>query len=213
MVPDPVFVVSLLLADSDDPSEVVLGVRQPSLQAPRHPGVLSTPTQRVPRPFFEACCATWPVPADDAFAVTPVSGEEVAVGVGPSSSRPLSYLVEALLTRKLGLGDALVDRAVRGVAAPVAIGAGLVDDPQGGGAPEPTVMLSVDVRLAGLRAALPDGTRYYAPLTLAPTASLAAALDRRDALVVSELLDPFEVCIGGLCIASAVAVVESVSGG
>lgn len=207
----PVFVLSLLLSPDDGSGEVVLGVRQPLLQTPRHAGVLSTPTQRLPRAFFEACRPAWPEPEDEVPVVVPLvplAGEPVAVGVADSSSRPLAHLVESLLARKLGLSAALADGTVRGAAAPVAIAAAVVDDPQGGCPPEHTVMLSVDVRLVGLRAALPDRTCHYSPLLFAPLAVLAEALHRHDALIVSDRLDPFEVCVGGLCIASAVAVAD-----
>jgi hypothetical protein len=203
----PAFVLSLLLSDADSLDEVVVGVRRPTAQSDRHPGVLSTPTQRLPAALFAACQPHWPAPGPQEPVVEPVDDPGVTPLGGPgTSAAPLGFAVETLLCRKLGLTEPLASGRLRGTAAAVAVAAGQVEDPKGPGEAEATVMLTVRAILAGLRACLPDGTPFLDPVLFAPAEAFVRAVQQNDALLVEPTLDPFEICIGGLCVTSGALV-------
>jgi hypothetical protein len=205
----PAFVVSLVASDCERQDEVVLGVRRRCAQAPRHPGVVSTPTQRVPRAVFAACCRSWPLPSERLPVIVDIDEiDSYPVGEPRTSEHAVSYVVESLLSRKLEMATPLAGGLVRGTARPVAVASAVVLDRQGHGSPEHTVMLTVRVVASGLAAHLPASTAFYRHLLLCDTARLATAVRHNDALIVDDTLDPFEVCIGGLCVTSAAAVLE-----
>jgi hypothetical protein len=208
--PAPAFVVSLLLSDSASHDDVVLGVRRRTIQAPRHPGVVSTPTQRIPRPLFDACVGAWPPPTGPRPTIVPVeAGAPYPIGAPCTSELAVSYVVESLLARKLEMAAPLAAGLVRGTAAPVALASAIVPDRQGQGPPEPTVMLTIRVLAGGVTRHLPPATVFYSQLLLCDATRFTEAVRRRDALAVHDSLDPFEVCIGGLCVVSASAVLRA----
>jgi hypothetical protein len=215
---EPVFVLSLLLSDVQRPDELVLGVRRPTAHAQRHPGVVSTPTQRLPAPLFRACQAWWPELDHDPgtepapIVIGLVDEGEAPVGGPDAAAVPLSYAVETLMCRKLALTHALASGEVWGIATPVAVAAADVDDPKGTGRSEATVMLTTRVLLNGLDATLPTSTRYLDPLIFSEATAFVQAVEQNDALLLDPSFDPFEICIGGLCVASGAAVIQQSAG-
>lgn len=198
---EPVFVLSILLSDLSEPCRIVLGVRRSSQQSNRHPGVLSTPTQRVPRVLFEACQASWPLPGEGELEI--LGERETSCIGGPNTSAdPLSYAIEGLLCRKLGLTDALAEGRTHGVADVMAVSAAVVEDQRATQVREATVMLTVRVLLTNLLGEMPSSTGFFDPIVTAEVGEFVCAVETNDALVADPSLDPFEVCIGGLCVST-----------
>jgi hypothetical protein len=79
-------VVSLLIERSDEPGRLLMGVRAPRYNA-RHPGVLSTITQRLPLALADLL-------ADHSQAGAPL-------GISRSGMMLPTYVAEAIMARKL----------------------------------------------------------------------------------------------------------------
>lgn len=179
-------------------SETLLGVRRQTAVSVRHPGVLSTPTSRVPETLLRSVIDTFPADGLQLLPDLPAT----PIGSEGSLQYPGSYLVESLMARKLGLSEALVRGVIRGTAQPRMIAAEEVADPLGTDETEHTVMLTLSVVLTAGSDHIPSSTGSYSRLIWAPTELIGKALVARDALLIDDTLNPFEVCIDGLCIRS-----------
>ena len=186
-----------------NPRRILLGVRQPSTVSDRHPGVLSTPTLRIPRALFEALGAPpWSTARGDRVRLLE---DQPVLRTGPKSfGEPAAFAVEHLMSRKLGLAEALARGTMRAAMRAVTLAVDDVDDPLATGAIERTFMVGFDVIIEEGAELIPERTSSYSRLLWADTELLAEALKRKDALIVDDSLNPFEVCIGGLCVQSAV---------
>jgi len=197
-----VYGISCLIFSAWDPSRLLLGVRTATPTSPRHPGVLSTPTLRVPSVLFNACGAGDLSAAPDGVIRELRGKPSRLVGAGLSQS-PDVFAVETLLARKLGLATVLVTGELRGTAAAVAVAVDSVHDPLGTELTERTALLSYAVQLTAGSEFVPEATASYSRLFWADAGLIREAVRARDALIVDETLNPFEVCIDGLCIKSA----------
>ena len=204
---NPVCVVSSIIFRDDTEKEILLGVRQSSPSSPRHPGVLSTPTMRIPARLYPALAVD--DPPDQPGGTLLSWRTAVPIGAPRTLAEPSSFALEALLTRKLGLADALTMGSFSGEASLAAVSLDVVDDPHGEDAAEWTLMLSYRIIPNKGVDLIPKYTKAYSPLIWGPAERLAASYFGHDALVMDESLDPFEVCIAGLCIRSAVEVIGS----
>jgi hypothetical protein len=201
----PVSVISSIIFRDENHQEILLGVRQNSPLSPRHPGVLSTPTMRMPKQLYSAVTGGR---APDQVGVTCLSGHDVfPIGAPRSLAEPSSFALEALLTRKLGLADALMAGRFQGEAVLSAVSLDAVEDPQGDTGPEWTLMVSYSLTIKSGADEIPPETRAYSPLIWGAADRLAVSYFSHDALLMDESLNPFEVCISGLCIRSAVEVI------
>lgn len=177
----------------------MLGVRRSTSVSRRHPGVLSTPTMRIPRPVFMALAG-----AEPSNGFTECAGKPaVKIGCEGSFALPESFLVESLMSRKLGVADSLVNGRLTGCASVNAIASEEVPDPLGTEMSELTAMVTISVVLAKGADEFPPTTTSYSRIIWAPTGLIAEAVDSHDALLLNDTLDPFEVCIDGLCMKSA----------
>ena len=206
------FVVSLLVSKPAS-SELYLGVRRCVSTSDRHPGVLSTLTMRVPPEVFLAACkyeGLDDVPEIECGQVEPFADSQ-GHAVGRSFGMALLpvYVAEALLTRKVGVGDALVAGQLLGTLRPLGLAADLVDDPKGGGEAEQTVMLTYELTVTAGLEHLPRASGSYSQLAWVDGSALQASLDANDALLLLPDADPFEVCIHGLCVRSAAVLAAS----
>jgi hypothetical protein len=205
---NPVRVLSCVVFRDSKRNELLLGVRRRTATSARHPGVLSTPTIRLPAHFFDI--------------LTPSSGRWVTslgttvlprqkpfrVGVNSSLQHPEAFLVESLFARKLGLADALVAGRFEAVARAAASALDLVGDPLGTLAYEWTVMLTYEVIITRGSREIPPYSNSYSRIIWAPVDRLINAVSSKDALILDDTLDPFEVCIHGLCVRSAANLVH-----
>jgi hypothetical protein len=131
------------------------------------------------------------------------------LGSDCSSSSPVAYALEALLARKLEIGHVLSLGEFSASAALTVLALEEVNDPQGEGAPEWTAMASFNVQVSAGLDAVPDQTGAYSKLTWVAAAKLGLAFRSHDALILDDTLNPFEVCISGLCVRSAVVMLEA----
>jgi hypothetical protein len=201
-VDDPIGVISAVVADETNPGRVLLGVRRPTALSPRHPGVLSTPTLRLPADLFALLTADMPDPGPRA-GIHPVVGPWFDVGCGGYLHSTHSFAIEALFGRKLGLADALADGRFEAVGSVRFLALDEVEDPLGTELSEWTAMLTYEVRIRRAAELVPAGTGSYSRLLWVSAERLPQALAHRDALLLDETLNAFEVCIHGLCIRSA----------
>ncbi|GLH99808.1 hypothetical protein [Phytohabitans aurantiacus] len=210
-VDDPVGVISVVVADEANPGMVLLGVRRPSALSPRHPGVLSTPTLRLPADVFGLLTADMPEPVA-CIGIYPVNGPEFVVGRGGYLGSAHPFAVESLFGRKLGLADSLVDGRFEAVAVPRFLALDAVEDPLGTGEIEWTAILTYGVHIRRAADAIPTSTASYSRLLWASSAKLPRAVAHRDALLLDETLDAIEVCVQGLCLRAAVHMLTAATG-
>jgi hypothetical protein len=199
-------VVAGLVLDEGS-GQVLVGIRDVQ-QNRRHPGVVSVPTLRVPLPLArELCAGRLPSPS---CRVLELSGPWRPIG-GAGSTRSLEGLVfETILAKKLVHGDSLEFGAVQGRCAAQLAMLDDVDDPTGrDGRNELTLMVTLVAYLRDARAYVRSRTASYAALDWLPPDEVIEAWRKRDAQRLFPQANPFEICIRGLCMRSAVYLLES----
>lgn len=83
-----------------------------------------------------------------------------------------------------------------------------VEDALGTGKAEWTTIITYSLTITEGADELPAQTESYSRIIWAEATLLGRALASRDALLLDESLNPFEVCIQGLCVRSAVFALE-----
>jgi hypothetical protein len=195
----PIGVLSLVVVDDRRPGWMLLGVRRPSALSTRHPGVLSTPTMRLPADTFAAMSETCPDPAGTP-GMHPIDGPALTLGRGGRTASNAALVLESLLAAKLGLADALGDGRFHAAAYPRYLSLDEVGDPLGTERGEWTAMLTYEVRVLAGVPAIPPSTGGYQRLVWVDAAKVPQALAQHDALLLDETLDATEVCVQGLCV-------------
>lgn len=197
-------VLSLCIYRDESREEVLLGVRKPTITSPRHPGVLSTPTMRLPWPLMDALLEPLRVDASD---VDELEGFEevrvtqpIEIGVADSMSNPLSFAVESMMARKLGWGDALVRGDISATAQSVAIARADVDGCEMDET-EDTFMLTVEIVLRSEVSLA--ATASFSRLDWVARNKIDTALELDDPYLLIKGGEPWEVCLHGLCVRSA----------
>lgn len=209
----PVTVVSCLVTRNQSSAAVLLGVRRHTRTSARHPGVLSTPTMRIPSQLYETITTGFRGAGTNAGAIeVHKSHSHHLIGSAGSLGCVNSFVVGSLLCRKLALASALASGRFEAHATIRTTALDQVDDPLGGGEAEWTAMVTYELRITKGWEEIPSAAPGYSRLIWAPVDRLAAAVTSHDALLVDDSLDPFEVCIGGLCVRSAVQAVEGLDG-
>lgn len=196
-------VISLILRSETRPGHILLGVRRDNPTNHRHVDFLSTPTQRMPAPLFDALSGPlsidWERAPDDRFQHHP-DVPSVPIAVEKSMAASLSYAVESLMSRKLGLADALVSGRASGRAKIIASAREFVGN-AGESDMEDTFMIAVDVLARDIPELGP--TQAYRRLDWVPVEDLAAAVENRDPLALIDDETPWSVCLYGLCVRTA----------
>jgi hypothetical protein len=128
------------------------------------------------------------------------SGPAWPLGGPMSLSSPQAFVAEALLSRKLGLADALVDGTVRASLSQVAVAYDVVHDDEGGY--ENTLMLTMKCVLAE-SLTMPVKTASYSRLEWVASDAVGPAVAARDATVLLPDVPVWQICIHGLCVRSA----------
>ncbi len=210
-----------------DDSRLLLGVRDPRTHA-THPDVVSVPTQRIPPEVLAAIQARSQATLHPALDLPfPERLQEALIleaeGIDSRTTRghdPFVYAVESLLSRKLGLAEALEQGAVSFTAFPGALLDGSVLYKDRGPEfeipgekvtlegqvyfRERNAMVNVVVKLAGA-SAVPEKTSSYRALRWIGVADFLRLAATRDHKILFSLFgtDAFGLCIHGLCILSA----------
>lgn len=207
--PSVVPVVSLLLFRDVTREEVLLGVRRPSVTSPRHMDVLSTPTMRVPMPLMLQLLSAERVSLEDVPSpwFRRLDGARSwKIGIPYSLTSVEAFIAEALITRKLGLTDELINGRLVGELFLTALAYDLIYDEAGG--EERTLMLTMACVLSE-PVDLPGHTACYSRLDWVPTNQVGDAVKNRDPLMLLPGASVFEVCLHGLCVRSAAYAIES----
>jgi hypothetical protein len=195
----PIGVISAVVSSDDRDGQILLGVRRGSSVAARHPGVVSTPTVRVPADLFQPLVADYLIPKD-VEGIYPVSGEPLRIGRSGHVASAHAFLLESLLMRKLGLADGIASGEFTAVSHPRYLALAEVKDPLGTQESEWTAMLTYEVRIIAGVDAIPIETSSYKRLLWVDSIRLPVALERGDAMILDDTLNVFEVCAQGLCL-------------
>jgi hypothetical protein len=210
---------ALVVSQSAGKQRVLTAVRRPATNL-RHPGVVSLPTMRIPAAMgallsgLPAGSAGPERPSGSAgsagnFAFLTVHGARQAFGAPGVGRGLVSYLTEALLSRKLGAADLLETGRLAGGCAIGMVARAFVDDPTGTTESEPTLMHTVLVRVTRGAHLLPSASAAYNEICWVDPALLLLAWRCRDAQMLFPQANPFEICIRGLCIRSGVRLLEA----
>lgn len=204
-------VASLLIESEDRAGELLMGIRSPEVSF-RHPNVLSTITQRIPRSTVEWLGLTVPMNGPGGQLLKQARGhtltpDAMAVSIGGTGDRePLNLIVEAMLARKIGAASLLELGKLSGVARVCALTLDVVADPMGSGISEETLMVTIKVILKSGANLLPSQSTAYSRIAWVNLDKLWEAVRNHDALMLLEDVDPFAICLHGLCVRSAATV-------
>jgi hypothetical protein len=188
----PAPVLALTIVDCQDGSashgKVLVAVRDAATNV-THPNVVSVPTQRMPELLARSLA-----PSDDWCDSDRQSGH-----------CPLVFAAEALLARKLALGDALESGQV---GFEVRVGTTLTGSAEyGRGITEPIEMTNLVLRVVRGVECFPRRTSSYSDVQWSDPGTLVAAFRSKNALLAVPAGDPLELCIHGLCVSSTVELI------
>jgi hypothetical protein len=185
--------------DVDAKTRILVGVRDPKTNN-THPNVVSVPTARIPSQLL---AILWPRSgARVAFGYTLLQDWAPRKNGPRRGADPVIYLVESILTRKLGLSDALERGQVEFDAGPVAATDGWSHyAPEDIPASERLTMVSVVVLIRAGAEQVPARTGSYSHIRWVEIARFIEAVQAKDPAKIG--IDPVELCIHGLCIRSA----------
>lgn len=200
----PQAVIGLVMVPADDPELVLVGIRSSEGNV-RHPGVVSIPTMRVP--------AEWAIQETGVIRsgeTRQLEGAEGTFGRTRSTSTAAGYAVEALLSKKVLDGSLLDTGYTSGRCAFRLAMRSDVDDPTGqDGSIEDTLMLTVLAICDFGADALRGRSHSYSQLEFVRSSDLVKAWRQRDGQLLFPAANPLEVCIRGLCVESAVRLLDS----
>jgi hypothetical protein len=195
-------VLALTIVDCEPTSKtrgrVLVVVRDPTTN-PTHPNTVSVPTQRIPIALQHVFAGALPV---DCSSNTRWTSSRLASG-----HDPVIYAVEALCSRKLGIGDALERDAVLYEATTATMDVGYAE--YGPRRREPIQMSNVLMRIHAGVSLFAAATASYSSMTWADPSELVDAFESHNPLSVVPNADPLELCIHGLCVSTTVALIRS----
>lgn len=199
----PRMVAGFVFIRPDQPGQVLVGVRRRETNR-RHPGVISVPTIRIPQMLSRGLRVNPNHGKSQRFLTS--SG---TFGQPGSTESAAGLLVELVLAKKL-IDGAILDQGL--VSGRCALRLALrqdVNDPGGvDGCIEDTLMLTVVVSWDRGIDHLPAKSGSYSPLAWVPATELITSWDLHDGMRLFPDADPFEICIRGLCVLSAVEVLS-----
>jgi hypothetical protein len=185
----------------DQPGQVLVGVRRRDTNR-RHPGVISVPTIRIPEMIARELKVDPREGKSQRFLTS--SG---TFGQPGSTESTAGLLVELVLAKKM-IDGAILDQGL--VSGRCALRLALRQDVNdlGGvdGCIEDTLMFTIVACWDEGIDHLPGRSGSYSPLAWVPASELITSWDLHDGLRLFPDADPFEVCIRGLCVLSAVEV-------
>ncbi len=213
--PDPPFVVALTIVRGpstphggiSDDSEVLVCVRNGVVNR-THPEVVSVPTQRIPAVLAERILDK--NKSEGTEGDTLLYREHRTSSLDANGHNELIYIVEALLARKLGIGDSLETDCLTFEAALAGSLEGIAQYPNLCEA-EPLRMLNVVVYLRSGAKLFPERTESYDLIKWAPVKGFLkmwyGEKDPREIGLSGQ--QAMGVCVDGLCIASSADVLSA----
>jgi hypothetical protein len=197
-------VLALTVIDCDAPDrQILLGVRAPATNR-THPGVVSTPTQRLEWPHLRPLCSGVDISSTSSDAVT------FDLNQSPTGLL-LRYAVDALLARKLEVGAALERRRLRYEASIVSLtlGEALYPNLPLTQALEQILMLNVLVGVWRGADLFPRRSASYDPIAWVSAERFTQAVRSKDVFLLFPDGNPLELCIYGMCVATSSSALES----
>ena len=183
-------------------SRMMVAVRDPKTNL-SHPDVISVPTQRVPPTFLGEVLAGAELVKEDGPCRHLRSRE--ADSTLDNGETPLIFAVESLMSKKLGVGDALERKEVTFHASLRLFLDGVVENPETAeGVPrrERLAMANILVAIDRGAALFPARTASYSRLLWTSIETFLSSARTKSTLALDPGLDPIRYCIYGLCIAS-----------
>lgn len=165
----------------------------------RHPGVVSLATARLtPSEAGALVGGTLPVESGIIREIIALPSRDI------NGQHPVSQLLrERILARKLATARTMRERRIRGRCAARLIWVDDVGDLLGrDGTTQRTVMITLVVQIEEGEEHIIAKQRYYSDVGWFDLATLRTAYQRHDAQMLFPHLDPFQLCIGGACMAS-----------
>jgi hypothetical protein len=185
--------------------QVLVGIRRPEHNE-RHPGVVSVPTLRIPQEVMYSLLRDVP---DALTTPSDLSGPQVCFGAPRATTTLEGLLTEAVLAKKLRMGDLLEAGLLSGSCFVRCLLGGDVEDPTGrDGRVEPTLMVTIVAKLRHGADQLPTSSASYSALSWVAPEEFVMAWRTRDGQRLFPRANPLEVCIRGLCVQSAVRVLS-----
>ncbi|WP_158013031.1 hypothetical protein [Streptomyces sp. Root369] len=205
MSENPAAVLSVVFLRPEPEPQILVAVRAQETN-PRHPGVVSVPTMRIPLPLA-AQLAGGKLPEDGGHL--DLLGPCRAFGTAGAGTSIEGLLVESILSKKIISGSMLESREIQGTCSVRCVSKADVDDPTGrDGAIEPTLMVTVIAECEKGGKYLEGNSASYSQITWIDRQDLMTSWRRRDAQFLFPDANPFEICIRGLCVSSAVHVLS-----
>lgn len=215
-------VLSLTVLDSRtltkgivQPDTKVLVVARSAEANKTHPHVVSVPTQRIPQAVNDAIVSAARKVGDD-----PTSGVAYFRDPGVDSRlhndhHPLVSAIESVMSRKLGLADALEreELSFRAALRTKVNGTALYDNlSDSADVYERVSMLNAIVEVREDRAVLPMRTSSYSVMAWTSIESFLEGVDRGDSTAIGPAFDPLTFCVHGVCLQAAQASLEHLIG-
>lgn len=200
---EPATVLSVIFVRHEPRRQILVGVRSSKTNA-RHPGVVSVPTMRIPLALAEHLTGgAFP----DESGYLDLKGPRRTFGVTGSGTSIEGLLVESILSKKIISGGMLESGDIQGTCSVRCVSTAEVDDPTGrDGTVETTLMVTVAAVCEQGGKYLEGNSASYSEITWIDPRDLMTSWQRRDAQFLFPDANPFEICIRGLCISSAVHV-------
>jgi hypothetical protein len=175
-----------------------------------HPNVISVPTQRIPLNLFEAIVDTaTKEKEEDSLTYYHYSFSDSSLANGHD---PIIYAVESILSRKLGLAEALekneftftsclrVKKVGKSYHPNLPIDQGQIEFIQ---------MLNLVVFIKNGQELIPEKTSSYSHILWTGAQSFLSTVREANPLLLDDDLDPLDYCIHGLCISSTYSVIAN----
>lgn len=210
-----------IFRESDAGVELLTGVRREDVN-PTHPGVVSTPTKRLPRKIAESLFAgkEQNLQESDAFRLDSIDPTHPVVAARfqgnsediPDNSSALPFLTANLLACKLDSADALEssnkDNPFGSVSLQSMIAGfsnATADEKTGKALFEPLIVFGA-VAMLNRPDAIPAATSSYRNISWVPVADFVEGVDQKNAPLLIEGLTPedeISVCVRGLCLTTS----------
>ncbi|WP_371660843.1 hypothetical protein [Streptomyces sp. NBC_00280] len=203
MSENPAAVLSVVFLRREPEPQILVAVRAQETN-PRHPGVVSVPTMRIPL-ALAAELTGGELPDDGGYL--DLLGPCRTFGTAGAGTSIEGLLVESILSKKITSGSMLESGEIQGTCSVRCVSKANVDDPTGrDGAIEPTLMVTVVAECEKGGKCLEGNSASYSQITWIDQQDLMTSWRRRDAQFLFPDANPFEICIRGLCVSSAVHV-------
>jgi hypothetical protein len=194
------------------PMRLLLGIRRPDTNA-RHPGIVSLPTMRIPDAVGPQLRRLAGGPARGGLpSFHPVSAPVEQWGIPGAGHRLVPFLLESMLSRKLGADRLLEAGLLGGNCSLRMLAVDAVDDADGTGVTELTCLYTVVAEVTRGAEWLAGDTASYKFLQWITFDEFRESWRLRDAQYLFPHANPFEICIRGLCIRTGIELLREPAG-